>query len=141
MARLAAKYQGTELESRIDVREEWRQIYLDASVFEVENAAYAPGGGNGFEESSSSLVGVNSGWCQQTYKSVLGDQVHSSLYKQRIDIDVTPPEERIVAGSAEQMAQVVGPGLGVVEVVGECISPFAKPPDSRPSCRRCRSQS
>ena len=50
-----------------------------------------------------------------------------------------PPQQGIVTGGANHLAQIVGPRLGGIEIVRKWIPLFAKLPDSGTPGGRCRS--
>ena len=114
----AAEDERAELEPRVDVGEERRQLCSQAAILEVEQARNPSAGGDGLEEAGGGLVGVDAGRREQTDKSVGLDQAQGALDEQRIQVDVAAAQQGVLAGRADQLAEGVGALLGGV-VVGQ----------------------
>ena len=106
---LATEYQGAKLERSVNVFEEY---FL---IFEIKQTGYAPRAGDRFEELGSSLVGVDTGWGEQTNDAVGLDEAHGPLDEKGVEVDVASTEQRIVAGGAKPLAQLIRPLLRRVE--------------------------
>ena len=111
-----AKNEGAEFEAGIHVWKERWQVSSEAAVFEVEKATHPSAGGNGFEEAGRGLVGVNARRGQQAHKAIRLDQAHGPLDEQRVQVDVAAAEQRVVAGSANHLPELLCALLGVVEL-------------------------
>ena len=114
----AAEDERAELEPRVDVGEEGRQVRSEAAILEVEQAGDAPAGGDGLEELGGGLVGVDAGRREQAHEAVGLDQAQGALDEQGVEVDVAAAQQGVVAGRADHAAEALGAFLGGV-VVGD----------------------
>ena len=125
-ALLAAEDEGAEFEAGVDIREEGRKVCSETTVFEVEEAADAAAGGDGFEEAGGGLVGVDAGGGEQADNAVGFGQAHGALDEEGVEVDVAAAEQGVVGGSADELAEAVGAQFGGVEIGGEGVALVAQ---------------
>ena len=112
----ATDNQRAKLERSMDVFEE------DFLILEIKQAGNAPCSGDRFEESGGGFVGIDTGRSEQTDDAVGLDEVHGTLHEKRVKVDVASTEQRIVAGVANPLAQLIRPLLRRVEFLHKGIS-------------------
>ena len=104
----------------MNVREE------DLAVFEIEEAADAAAGGDGFEEAGGGLVGVDAGGDEEADDAVGFGQAHGALDEEGVEVDVAAAEKWVVVGGADELAEAVGAQFGGVEIGGEGVALLAQ---------------
>ena len=122
--------QGTEFEAGVNVGKEGRLVGSEATVFEVVDASDATCGGDGLEEAGGGLVGVDAGGGEQADEAAGFDEAQGAFDEEGVEVDVAATEEGIVAGGADDLAQAVGAGLGLVEGLGQWIAKLAQAADA-----------
>ena len=126
----AADDQSAELESGVDVGKEGRLVGSQATVFEVVDAGDASGGGDGLEEAGGGLVGVDAGGGEQADEAAGFDEAQGAFDEEGVEVDVAAAKQGIVAGGADDLAQAVGAGLGLVEGLGQGVALLAQALDA-----------
>ena len=86
----------------------------------------AAGGGYGLEEAGGGLVGVDAGGGEQTHQAAGFDQAQGAFDEEGVEVDVAAAQQGIVAGGADDLAQAVGAGLGLVEGLGQRVALLAQ---------------
>ena len=61
------------------------------------------------------LIGVDAGGREQADDAVRFDQTHGTFDEEGVEVDVAAAQQRVVAGTADELAEAVGAQLGGVE--------------------------
>ena len=85
------------------------------SCSQIEQATDAAAGGYGFEEAGGGLIGVDAGGREQADDAVRFDQAHGTFDEEGVEVDVAAAQKRVLAGTADELAEAVGAQLGGVE--------------------------
>ena len=109
-------------------------------VLEVEQARQAATGGNRLEEPRRGLVGVYPRRREQPHEAVRLDEVHRPLDEQRVEVDVAAPQQRVVAGCPDKLAEAVRLVLRRVELVSEWVPALSESADTGAPLGRGRCQ-
>ena len=70
---------------------------------------------NGLEEAGGGLIGVDAGRGEQADDAVRFDQTHGTFDEEGVEVDVAAAQKRVLAGTADELAEAVGAQLGGVE--------------------------
>ena len=122
----AADDEGAELEAGVDVGEEGRLVGSEATVLEVVDAGDAAGGGDGLEKAGGGSVGVDAGGGEQADEAAGFDEAQGAFDEEGVEVDVAAAEQGVVAGGADDLAELVGAGFGCVEGRGQRVALVAQ---------------
>ena len=122
----AADDEGAELEAGVDVGEEGRLVGSEATVLEVVDAGDAAGGGDGLEKAGGGSVGVDAGGGEQADEAAGFDEAQGAFDEEGVEVDVAAAQQGVVARSADDLAEAVGTGLGLVEGFSQWVALLAQ---------------
>ena len=73
------------------------------------------------EEAGGGAVGVDAGRGEQADEAAGFDEAQGAFDEEGVEVDVAAAEQGVVAGGADDLAEAVGAGLGLIKGVGQWV--------------------